>query len=211
MSTYAELQALIADDLDRSDLTSQIQTAIKDAIDHYEKQRFYFNESRSLTFSTVDGQEFYTSADSSDIPNLIMIDIAKLTISAGDAYELDRVPYSDLEHDSTSVTIDEGRPTDIAYYGKQIRLYPIPDAVYTVRVSGVFSLPELSADSDENVWTTDAKHLIRSRALWDLYTYKIKDPQSAQIMEQAEAKELGKLLTETSSRKATGKMKPTQF
>lgn len=211
MSTYTEMQALIADDLDRSDLTSQIQRAIKHAIQHYEKQRFFFNESRALTFSTVDGQEFYTSADSSDIPNLLMIDIAKLTVSAGDAYELDRVPYSELEHDSSNVTIDEGRPTAIAYFGKQIRLYPIPDAVYTVRISGVFALAELSAGSDENVWLTDAKQLIRARSLWELYTFTIKDPQSAQLMETAEAKELGKLLTETSSRKATGTMKPTQF
>jgi hypothetical protein len=84
MSTYGEMQTTIADELDRSDLASQIQKAIKTAIKKYQRKRFFFNEARSLTFNTVDGQEFYTAADSSDIPNLLFIDTVKLTISGSD-------------------------------------------------------------------------------------------------------------------------------
>src|SRR5262245_11677501 len=49
MATLADLAARIADDLDRSDLASQIGAAIRDAVDHYESERFIFNEAIGTT------------------------------------------------------------------------------------------------------------------------------------------------------------------
>ena len=92
MSTFGNMMDRIADELDRTDLTSQIQKAIQTAIDRYERKRFWFNEARSITFNTVDGQEFYTSSDNSAIPNLLQIDVVRLTVSGSDKIELERVP-----------------------------------------------------------------------------------------------------------------------
>lgn len=211
MTTYGAMQDRIADELDRTDLTSQIQKAIQTAVDKYQRKRFFFNEARSLTFNTVDGQEFYTSSDASDIPNLLMIDNVKLTISGSDKVELERVPYSELEHDSSNLTVDEGQPTAYAYYAKQLRLYPIPDAAYAVRVSGVFALSDLSATGDTNAWMTDAEALIRSRAKRELLTHVIRDAEGAAAMAQAEAEELQSLIQETNARSSTGSIVPTEF
>lgn len=211
MTTFGAMQDRIADELDRTDLTSQIQKAIQTAIDCYERKRFYFNEARSITFNTVDGQEFYTSADASDIPNLLFIDNVKLTISGSDKIDLERVPYSELEHDSSNLTVDEGQPTSYAYFAKQLRLYPIPDAAYAVRISGVFSLSELSATADTNAWMTDAEALIRSRAKRELLTHVIRDAEGAQAMAQAEAEELQSLTQATNARGATGTILATEF
>ena len=211
MSTYGELQTRIADELDRTDLTSQIQKAIQTAIDRYERKRFYFNEARSITFNTVDAQEFYTSADQSDIPNLLMIDNVKLTISGSDKIDLDPRQYSELEYLSSNSTDDGGQPTAYAYYGKQLRLYPIPDAAYAVRVSGVFSLADLSATADTNAWMTDAEALIRSRAKRELLTHVIRDAEGAAAMAQAEAEELQSLIQATNARSSTGTLLATEF
>lgn len=211
MTTYGAMQDRIADELDRTDLTTQIQKAIQTAIEKYERKRFYFNEARSLTFTTVDGQEFYTSADATDIPNLLFIDNVKLTISASDKIDLDRADYSELEYLSTNSTTDEGQPTCYAYYAKQLRLYPIPDAAYAVRVSGVFALSDLSATADTNAWMTDAEALIRSRAKREIFTHVIRDVEGAQAMAQAEAEELQSLNQATNARSSTGTILPTEF
>jgi hypothetical protein len=42
MTTYSELQAELADELNRTDLTTQIQKAIQEAIRKYERKRTYF-------------------------------------------------------------------------------------------------------------------------------------------------------------------------
>jgi len=58
----------------------------------------------------------------------------------------------------------EGEPRVFAYFKENIRLYPIPDAVYTITLSYIYRLTALSADGDSNAWTTDAEELIRSGA-----------------------------------------------
>lgn len=211
MSSFGAMQDRIADELDRTDLTSQIQKAIQTAIDRYERKRFYFNEARSITFNTVDGQEFYTSADASDIPNLLMIDNVKLTISGSDKIDLEPRQYSELEYLSNNTTTDEGQPTAYAYYGKQLRLYPIPDAAYAVRISGVFPLADLSATADTNAWMTDAEALIRSRAKRELLTHVIRDAEGAAAMAQAESEELQSLIQATNARSSTGTLLATEF
>lgn len=176
--TYGDLQARIADELIRSDLTSQIKIAILSAITTYQRERFYFNESRSSTFSTVAGQEFYTSADLAAIPNLINIDTVLFYQSPSYRYPLDVRTWDELELWSLNPNTVSGFPSDYAYYAQQLRLYPIPSGVYTVRLSGVQRLtPDpLSADSDTNAWMTDGEELIRQRAKGDLLINTIRDP-----------------------------------
>lgn len=211
MTTYGLMQDRIADELDRTDLTTQIQRGIKTAIKAYEKTRFWFNESRALTFSTVAGQEFYTSTDSTDIPTLLVIDSVQVAISTTDKYLLERVPYEQIEAISTNGTQDQGQPTWFCYYNKQLRLYPIPDAVYTIRVSGVFALTDLSLTSDTNNWMTDAEILIRQRAKRVIYTDVILDPELAQIAATSEKEELRELMKGSGKRASSGYLTMTDF
>lgn len=62
MSTYAQMQAKIADDLNRSDLTTQIQREINRAIRKYASMPFWFS-STSANFTTANGQWSYDTAD----------------------------------------------------------------------------------------------------------------------------------------------------
>ncbi len=211
MTTYGTMQDRIADELDRSDLTTQIKRSIQSAIAHYQTQRFWYNETRNISFATVDGTEFYGSSSDSDIPNVLFFDALKIAINSTNKYDLKRAPYSELDSDSQSITLDEGQPVKYAYYAKQIRLYPIPDASYSVYGSAVMSLGDLSLTTDTNNWMTDGEALIRSRAKWDIYTHIIRDPELAQAMKQAELDELREMIAATNSRKATGTLTATEF
>lgn len=62
MSTYAQMQAKIADDLNRSDLTTQIQREINRAIRKYASVPMWFS-STSANFTTAAGQQSYDTAD----------------------------------------------------------------------------------------------------------------------------------------------------
>ncbi|MDG5696872.1 hypothetical protein N0Z80_19750, partial [Acinetobacter baumannii] len=79
----------------RADMTTQIEREIKSAIAYYERRRFWFNEKRT-SFATVASQEWYTSADDSDIPNLLTLDFAKIAFGATDKTELDLAPFAEL-------------------------------------------------------------------------------------------------------------------
>lgn len=202
----------IDDELDRGGtITPQIEKAIKSAISHYERKRFWFNEARLTGLVLVSGQEFYTSADNSNIPNLLYIDTFKVARSSTDKWMLDRMPYEEMEHDSDSETGDGGQPTAFAYYAKQIRLYPIPDVSYSAVVSGVYALSDLSATTDTNAWMTDGEQLIRARAKWELLTHVIKDAEGAAQMAEAEAKALASMIDANNARSSTGRVVPTQF
>ena len=210
MSNFGTMRDRIADELDRADLTSQIEREIKSAIAFYERKRFWFNEKRT-NFATVAAQEWYTSADDSDIPNLLTLDIAKIAIGATNKYELELAPYNELEHISDNGTADAGQPTALAYFQKQVRLYPIPDASYSVVLSGIFALDSLSASADTNAWMTDGEGLIRQRTRRMIYSSVIRDPELAAEAGRLEAEELRTLIEATTLKKATGRVVPTTF
>ncbi len=210
MSNFGTMRDRIADELDRADMTSQIEREIKSAIAFYERKRFWFNEKRT-NFATVAAQEWYTSTDDSDIPNLLTLDIAKIAITSTTKHELELLPYAELEFVSTNGTADQGQPTSLAYFQKQVRLYPIPDASYSVVLSGIFALDALSASADTNAWMTDGEALIRARTKRMIYSNVIRDPELAREAKFTEDDELKALASATTDKKATGRVLPTQF
>ena len=149
-----DLKSLIAGDLSRDDLTTQIASAVTASIARWQSKRFWFNQIRSITFNTVANQEFYTSADNAYIPQLLDIDFIKATVN-GSTYEVLPKPYAELERKQSLSTIT-GYPGEYAYYGQSLRLYPIPNGAYSTRISALVRLTALASDSDSNAWTTEA-------------------------------------------------------
>jgi len=162
MTTYVIMRTRIADELaNDGDITSaQINYAIQDTIKVYERKPWWFNQ-KTGTFSTVDGQEYYSSSDLSDIPDIVQIVAATVT-SGTLKTPMKAVDYLSIDDEQDGSV--EGLPRVFAPFKEQLRLYPIPDAVYTVTLSYVYRLTALSADADTNAWTTDAEELIRQGA-----------------------------------------------
>lgn len=211
MTTQTIMKADIADDFARSDLTSAIADAITRAIAHFQHRRFYFNETRSLTFATVATQARYATADDADIPKFITLDGVFSTNTGGQTTQLDpmTVQRFELLNDSSS---SSGEPRDYCYFDMGFGLYPVPDAVYTIRPIGHVMKDAPATDGEaSNVWMTEAYQLIRSRAAAEVALKKTRDYEYAEAMSIATDSELNRLLIETSKRKATGKIRATCF
>jgi len=74
MTTLTLLKAEIADDLDRTDLTSAIASEITRAITYYQDTRFYFNETRDCVIATAADQRLYADEDVEGIVYRIVTD-----------------------------------------------------------------------------------------------------------------------------------------
>lgn len=212
MTTLADLKAAIADDIDdtTSEYADQITEAILAAIRYCERETFYFNQTREQTFDTVPAQEFYGASDNPNIPTLVRIQ--RLYINdGGQISDLIRSIPDELEGlaDSTSAS---GRPTNWAYFEQKIRLYPIPDAVFTIRMQiGPYRLTPLAADGDTNAWLTEAYDMVKARAKYILQKDTLKDAALAAEALNDYNDQRSVLKAETALRQGRGVFTPTRF
>lgn len=206
MSALSVVRARIADDLNRSDLNTQIDKAINRAIEFYEKQRFWFNEN-TWTFVTVAGTESYTFSTASTT-DLLEIDQVTLTRTSTDIYPLDQITFQKLRQINTTGTTTRGAPSKFALYKSTWYLYPVPDAVYTVTIYGQKSYAAMTADADTNDFTTDAEDLIEARARWWVYANILKDVTQATVAKASEIEALQSLQAKTANIQSTGAIRP---
>lgn len=208
MTTRGTMISEIASDTERSDTTA-ITAKINAAIRHYSPRRFWFNESRTVTFNTAAGTDFYTFATIGT--EFYRVDSVQVTISAGDVRFLDRVNYVDLEAIANNNT-DRSKPEEYAYIAKGIRLWRNPDAIYSTRLTGHVKIAAPATDGEaDNVWMTEAYDLIMSRAKAELYAHRWEDPNNAAVMQQAEASALRRLQSATMDKTETGYLAATEF
>jgi hypothetical protein len=212
MTTLAILKARIEDDLNRSDIDTQIGEAITDAINFWKPTRFYFNETRSSTFATVASTSTYTTSEDADIPLFVKLDAVFLNDGTNN-HELTWYPPEEMEYllDSNASST---RPYAYTYFETSFRLYPVPDAVYTVRPIGLIEKAAPASDGEaSNVWMTEAFELIRCRAKLYLITHLDIDDKMTQIqlLSAAEQSALSKLRRESTKRAGGGRIVGTDF
>lgn len=214
MTTLALLKQDIADDLDKnlSDAAyaAIIASAVNAAIRHYQRTRFYFNETRDETFVTVADQKLYAKADDATIPKFIEIDQIVL-MDGTEPYELCQITPKEWEMLTASGS-STGRPDSYCYFNESFGLYPIPDAAYTVRPIGHIMKDAPAADDEaNNVWMIEAYELLRARCVTQIAQRRLRDAELAGMHGPVEMDELSRLNGETTSRIATGFVTPTEF
>ncbi len=210
MATQGDMKARIADELARGDLASPIASAIADAIAFYQDKRFWFNESRDVTFLTVVGQQWYGAADNASIPGLYAIDY--VTISVGNVVsDVPRMEPEDIEILAMTGT-QQGEPYAYTYYNQQIRLYPVPANVWQVRIGAHVAVAAPASDSEvANPWMTSAEKLIRSRAKYELAINWLKDMELAQTMTAAVTEAFDELKGRTNRQVGRGVIRAMPF
>jgi propanediol dehydratase small subunit len=212
MTTLADLKADIAEDIDdtTSEYLDQTQTAILAAIRYCERETYYFNQTRDETFDTAAAQEWYDETSNANIPTLVKIQRLYITDS-GQITDLVRVTPDELEvlADTTSAS---GRPTCWAYFGQKIRLYPIPDSAYTIRMQlGPYRLTPLADDADTNAWLDEAYDMVKARAKYILGKNTLKDANLAAESLADYNDQHSSLKAETAMRQGRGYFTPTAF
>ena len=223
MSDLAALKAKIADDIDDYDsyYTSAIASAITYAIKYHESERFYFNESRDITFATVENQQWYDTSDEDDIPTLLKIDAMWLIDAGATQKRLCQATPEEIETWTDNADVltgagtannPKGEPSRWAYFGQRIRLHPVPDAgPYQMRIQAHYKLAALASDAAENAWTNDAFDLIVARAEIALARGKLRSPELGSLALAVETEELSRLRSMTSKKNGTGVIRPTCF
>ena len=219
----ATMKSRIASEIARSDLTTQIASAINDAILIYQKERFRFSESTPSapkTFVTVANQYIYTSSDLGVIGTLEKIDYVLVNIGST-RVKLLRQPPENIKIYNQLGTMS-GQPMWYGYEGNQLIIGPVPSIAYTIEVCGFFIVAAPVNDSEaNNPWMIDAERLIRARAKFELATHVTRNPTMAAAMSPdapapgekpgAAYREWRDLKGEANRLTRTGRVQPMQF
>lgn len=174
MSDLGTMIARIRGDLDRgTDFDDRIRLAILDAIKRYQAKRLGFNTKRAA-------QSVGTASEYAVLPSdWLEMDFLRAEDN-GARFSLDEVSYDVIEDKFGSIN---ARPEVFSIQNRELRLAPIPDKSYSLVVSYLCKLEEVSLSADDtatNAWMTEGEELIRKKAMADLLAVYIDGPESVQ-------------------------------
>jgi hypothetical protein len=210
MTTRATIEAQIADDLARSDLTSQISSAVDTAIRSYRFERLGFNEAYKVTATLS------TSADTMLLSSISVrfrkLDRVRIVRAAGDYLDLYHRDYDWIMSRQDVRVVCQ--PIEYAVYNNAIHFDSMADQDYSLLFDGLKELGNASASysaNDSSAWFTDARELIRHRAKREVYANVLKDMELAAAAGAAEKEALRILKAEHGEQISTGFIRPTEF
>lgn len=211
---FYDMMTVIADEIDDTtgEYTPQIQNCIFAAIRFCERDIYYFNETRDVTFQTVAGRGWYDKSDNPNIHTLVRIVAAYCEDGSGNRTELRRAMPEEMERISSGSS-SAGQPYMFTYFDQKIRLLPAPDsAEYTIRLQlGSYRLADIKSSTDSNAWFTEAFDMIKARAKYQLYKDFLKDANLAVAALNDFNEEQAALSAETSRRIGRGTIIGTAF
>jgi len=142
LTTYAELQASIADTLNRDDLASVTTSFISLAeADMQRKVRHWRMEKRST--AELDTQYSAIPAD--------FVEVIRMYVTSGDTKPLELISQAELLDRKAKSLNTSGAPAYYAITAGEIEVYPAPDGTYDVELYYIASIPALS-DSNTANW-----------------------------------------------------------
>lgn len=167
-----------------ADMTSPIAKAILDAIAIYQKDRFRISDidpSVPPSFYTVQGQYIYTVSDNPNISTIYRIEY--LNVFVGSTAEKMTVRTPEEIHLLNQQNQQSGQPTDYAYEGNKIILYPIPSMAWQIFIGGHVQIAApASLAEDNNPWMNWAEQLIRCHAKYEIAVHITRNAEMAQAM-----------------------------
>ncbi|UXM95428.1 hypothetical protein N5853_01935 [Bartonella sp. HY329] len=211
IKTFTDLINSISDDLDdtNNEYLAQIQEAIFSAIRFCEREPFYFNESREVSFFTKQDQEFYSTDDNEAIATLAGLSQVYCQRDNNHYVLLAAKPPEFME---TRQGNERGEPIYYSYFGQKLRFYPIPDTAYQIRLQlSPVRFRNITSANEPNPWFYEAFDLIRARAKYELYKDILKDGDIAASALNDFYEQLAALRAETSRRNGRGRIYPTNF
>lgn len=215
MTTRDTMVTRIIDELgDRSDLENQIISAINTAIGAYQSKTFWFSRKRGqLVIPTVASQADYDSDDSAQIPLIVKIDWVKVLVDSTQLFDIDQISQDEMEGLKVNQS-GTNIPRCFSFYDETLWFWPIPAAVYSIRVAGTFMIAAPAGGSTaNNAWMTYAETLIRSRAKWEIAMHVEHDEALATRMAAAIAAAETELnrISVSKSMVAKGRVKAMEF
>lgn len=209
MATLGDLKERIISETTRDDLAddmaSQFSNIIAKSIEQYAAERWWFNERRVL-IPTIIGQAWVTWPT-----DCRWIDGFYLEQNSGNSRWPISVRSID-EWEALTQPSTTGQPTDYLVADTRLRLFPAPNAIYSLALDYIADVtPVLAADTDSNLWTNQGQDLITAQSKIRLYrdylSATVQDPRLLGSM-AAEKDAYSRLRAESSRRTATGRVMP---
>ncbi|HAW77467.1 MAG TPA: hypothetical protein DCW74_17245 [Alteromonas australica] len=174
IATYTDLQTSIENFLARTDLTAQIPDFIQLAEARMSRELETRSQEKRATASTVAGNEYIALPTDLREVREVKLNTSPLTVLA---YK------SPTGIDEDHPTAGQSKPLSYTIIGDEIRLRPVPDAVYTVEIIYVGEITPLSATNATNTILSRHPDAYLSGALVEAYTY-LMDESRAQLYDQ---------------------------
>ena len=131
--SYAAMQTRIADELSRSDLTSEIQLEIASAIEWYQYDNFPWNEASTVPFNTVNGQRYYP------LPANFLKVTDALSQIGNYTYKMEPVTEQYIDRIDWGDVFWTSYPIIFSIWSNQIRLFPPPQGGLPVQIKGLIA------------------------------------------------------------------------
>jgi hypothetical protein len=142
ITTYTELQASIADTLNRDDLSAAVPTFISLAeADMQRRVRHWRMEKRST--AELDTQYSAIPAD--------FVEVIRFYVTSNDTRPLELISQAELLDRKAKRSNASGAPAYYALTAGELEIYPVPDGTYDVELYYISRIPALS-DSNASNW-----------------------------------------------------------
>lgn len=213
MATFGQIQTKVSTRLKDANNTAvsapDVAAVVNDAIEHWSKKRFWFNEFEEEVTLTVND------------PALVLVTNTPLYLFQEDGvvinYSQTRWPLkkvSPSEYDRAN-TQGRGLPFIWTQRNNGYEVYWYPDVAYTAVVRGVKAYPEFATDGKENSqsndFTTQASNLIMYEALSRLYAEFRQDDKMEAYYSARVRNEYQSLKAQTRREKSTGRLQVQGF
>jgi len=216
MPNVTEFLALIADDLDRSDMGDTARTSLFRNISFYQPKRFWFNVNVATDYAVaadaneIDLDEAYnnTITTTIDKPSYFSIDAVEEIVSGDENRLLTECQYTEIDPDAIANT---GKPNNYARLPDKVVLDKYYSSAATYRVKGHKRLNAPTDDTTDNDWLMHAEELLRTKVLLDIYAFKLHNAEMALLFKKINLGEMESLIVDTARFQGTGRITPTQF
>lgn len=211
MATRTDIEAQIADDLARADLSTQISNGVNAAIRAYRFERLGFNEAYRVTATMSISIDFIALTA---LPvRFRKIDRVRLLRDAGDYLDLYHRDYDWIVSRQDNRVL--AMPIEYAVYNNNLMFDSVADQTYELSIDGIKELGTGSTASfsagDASAWFNDARELVRHRAKREVYAHVLKDMELASAAAAAEKEAYRILKSEMGEIATTGFIRPTEF
>jgi hypothetical protein len=198
MSSFAQVKARIVSEIKRPSLTAEAAAHMLRAIEYYANRRTWKNEGTNTIATTAN------TATKAAPTGLRHVDRVAVVV-AGYDYELKKITR-EVMADRQGADTGPGQPIEFSWEDGNFKFWPIPDAVYTVNVTGLYDDTALSAGADTNSWTTIGEDLIVARAKFTICRDVTLDTEMMALAQMAERSARNRLFSETHERTSSGKV-----
>ncbi|ENN90590.1 hypothetical protein GGR10_000510 [Bartonella chomelii] len=219
-TTFSRMVELIQDEIDDTtgEYCVQIYDSICAALRICEREPFFFNEHKEVTFKTRSGQTWYGQEDDvliKTVEGLIKtvgaLEGVFLEHGGATRTQLIYKTAKTLQKDYGS-NPPQGMPVFYTYCQRKIGLFPTPETVGTVRLSySALRFVEGGMEGEDHPWFVHAFDFIKARAKYELYKNILKDPECAAVSLGDFQEQLQILRYETSRKKGCSQIAPTGF